>query len=79
MTIAARIGVADSARYLTKQRHLVGRLAAQGSFGPDAFLKTLAPTIAAPDAKVVGLHVFTFNQVASTAAWQKRMLDELAG
>jgi methylenetetrahydrofolate reductase (NADPH) len=51
MTIAARIGVADSARYLTKQRHLVGRLAAQGSFGPDAFLKALAPTIARTDAR----------------------------
>jgi methylenetetrahydrofolate reductase (NADPH) len=79
MTIAARIGVADSARYLTKQRHLVGRLAAQGSFGPDAFLRSLAPTIAQSDAHVHGLHVFTFNQVGTTAAWQKRMLEELAG
>jgi methylenetetrahydrofolate reductase (NADPH) len=79
MTIAARIGVADSARYLTKQRHLVGRLAAQGSFGPDAFLKSLAPTIEKPEAHVHGLHVFTFNQVGTTAAWQKRMLEELAG
>jgi methylenetetrahydrofolate reductase (NADPH) len=78
MTIAARIGVADSARYLTKQRHLVGRLAAQGSFGPDAFLKALAPTAVQPHAHVHGLHVFTFNQVGTTAAWQRRMLDELA-
>ena len=79
MTIAARIGVADSARYLTKQRHLVGRLAAQGSFGPDAFLKSLAPTAVDPASKIHGLHVFTFNQVGTTAAWQKRMLEELAG
>ena len=79
MTIAARIGVADSARYLTKPRHLVGRLAAQGSFGPDAFLRALAPTVVQPDSHVHGLHVFTFNQVATTAAWQRRMLDELAG
>lgn len=78
MTIAARIGVADSARYLTKQRHLVGRLAATGSFGPDAFLKALAPTAVDPASKIHGLHVFTFNQVATTAAWQRRMLDELA-
>lgn len=78
MTIAARIGVADSARYLTKQRHLVGRLAAQGSFGADAFLKSLAPTIEEPEARVHGLHVFTFNQVGTTVAWQKRMLEELA-
>jgi methylenetetrahydrofolate reductase (NADPH) len=79
MTIAARIGVADSARYLSKQAHLVGRLAAQGSFGPDAFLRTLAPTAVDPASKIHGLHVFTFNQVGNTAAWQKRMLEELAG
>lgn len=79
LTIAARIGVADSARYLTKQRHLIGRLAAQGSFGPDAFLKSLAPAVVDPASKVHGLHVFTFNQVKTTAAWQRRMLEELAG
>lgn len=78
MTIAAKIGVADSARYLNKNRGLVGALTQPGSFGPDAFLKALAPTLADRNANVRGLHVFTMNQVASTAAWQKRMLEELA-
>jgi len=78
MTIAAKIGVADSARYLNKNRGLVGALTQPGSFGPDAFLKALAPTLADRTANVRGLHVFTMNQVASTAAWQKRMLEELA-
>ena len=78
MTIAAKIGVADSARYLNKNRGLVGALTQPGSFGPDAFLKALAPTLADRAANVRGLHVFTMNQVASTAAWQKRMLEELA-
>ena len=77
MTIAAKIGVADSARYLNKNRGLVGALTQPGSFGPDAFLKALAPTLADRTANVRGLHVFTMNQVASTAAWQKRMLEEL--
>jgi methylenetetrahydrofolate reductase (NADPH) len=78
MTIAAKIGVADSARYLNKNRGLVGALTQPGSFGPDAFLKALAPMLADRNANVRGLHVFTMNQVASTAAWQKRMLEELA-
>jgi methylenetetrahydrofolate reductase (NADPH) len=78
MTIAAKIGVADSARYLNKNRGLVGALTQPGSFGPDAFLKALAPTLADRATNVRGLHVFTMNQVASTAAWQKRMLEELA-
>jgi methylenetetrahydrofolate reductase (NADPH) len=77
MTIAAKIGVADSARYLNKNRGLIGALATPGAFGPDAFLKALAPMLADPAAGVRGLHVFTMNQVASTAAWQKRMLEEL--
>jgi len=79
MTIAAKIGVADSARYLNKNRGLIGALASPGAFGPDAFLKAMAPTLADPTSRVRGLHVFTMNQVASTAAWQQRMLAELRG
>ena len=74
MTISARIGVADSARYLKKNKKMVGHLMTRGSFGPDAFLEGLAPTLADPVADVRALHVFTFNQVADTAAWQRAML-----
>ena len=79
MTIAARIGVADSARYLNKNRRMVGHLMNPGSFGPDAFLETLAGTIADPAARVAGVHLFTFNQVEETAAWQQRMEARLRG
>jgi methylenetetrahydrofolate reductase (NADPH) len=75
MTISARIGVADSARYLKKNRKMVGHLMKRGSFGPDAFLEGLAGTLADPSADVQALHVFTFNQVADTASWQKAMLN----
>ena len=78
MRVATRIGVADSARYLKKNTQLLGHLARGGSFGPDAFLQRLAPTLADATADVRALHVFTFNQVERTAAWQRRMLDELA-
>ena len=75
MTISARIGIADSARYLKKNRKMVGHLMKRGSFGPDTFLETLSPTLADPAADVRALHVFTFNQVANTADWQRRMLN----
>lgn len=75
MAISARIGVADSARYLKKNRKMVGHLMKRGSFGPDAFLEALAPTLADPAADAQALHVFTFNQVANTADWQRRMLN----
>jgi methylenetetrahydrofolate reductase (NADPH) len=77
MSIAARIGVADSARYLKKNKSMVGQLMKGGSFGPDAFLRALAPTLADQTADVTALHIFTFNQVDATAAWQARMLAEL--
>lgn len=78
MRIAAQIGVADSARYLQKNVGLIGALANPGSFGPDAFLEAMAPSIADPAAQIGGLHVFTMNAVGATAAWQQKMLAELA-
>jgi len=80
MAVSARIGVADSARYLKKNKAMVGHLMRGGSFGPDAFLEALAPTLVDRDAHVQALHVFTFNQIANTADWQRRMLNgELSG
>ena len=77
MKVAARIGVADSARYLKKNRKIVGHLLSPGSFGPDALLEGLGATIADPVAAIQRLHVFTFNEVDATVAWQQRMLAEL--
>ena len=58
---------------------MVGHLMKKGSFGPDAFLESLATTLADPAADVQALHVFTFNQVQNTADWQRRMLGEELG
>lgn len=78
MKIGARIGIADSTRYLMKNRGLLGQIMARGSFGPDVLLRTLAPSLADPVANVRALHLFTMNQVADTRAWQGRFMDELA-
>ena len=77
MAISARIGVADSARYLRKNRKLVGGLLSPGRYGPDAFLRGLAPAVVDPAARIEALHVFTFNQVVATVEWQRRMLASL--
>jgi methylenetetrahydrofolate reductase (NADPH) len=76
-TIGARIGVAGSVRYLRKHRSLLGHVLKR-SFGPDALLEALAPTLADPTADVRALHLFTFNQVEETVVWQQRMLDEFS-
>lgn len=75
-TVGARIGVAGSVRYLRKHRSLLGHVLKR-SFGPDALLEALAPTLADPTADVRALHLFTFNQVEETVVWQQRLLDEL--
>jgi methylenetetrahydrofolate reductase (NADPH) len=77
MAIGARIGVADSMRYLLKTRGLLGHLVHRGAFGPDALLTELAPTLSDPAANVRALHIFTMNQVAATVAWQQAMNAEL--
>lgn len=78
LAVGARIGLASSARYLRKNRSLLGRIA-RGRFGPDGLLEALAPTLADPAAGVSALHVFTFNQVGPTVAWRARMLEALEG
>jgi methylenetetrahydrofolate reductase (NADPH) len=77
MAISARIGIAGSARYLKKNRRMVGRLLSPGRFGPDAILEGMAETLADPAADVRAIHLFTFNQVEASVDWQERMLAEL--
>jgi methylenetetrahydrofolate reductase (NADPH) len=76
LRVAARIGVGGSARYLRKNRQLLG-FVFRRSYTPDRLLRSLAATIADPAADVRAVHVFTFNQVEAAVAWQRRMLTEL--
>lgn len=78
LTTAARIGLADSARYLRNQRSLALRLMMGGAYGPDSLLAGLSSSLADRAADIRALHIFTFNQVAETVDWQHRMLDALA-
>jgi methylenetetrahydrofolate reductase (NADPH) len=77
MAVAARIGVTDSARYLMKQRSLLGHLVRRGSFGADRFLHDLTPALARPGSDVRALHLFTMNQVEQTVAWQQRAMESV--
>jgi methylenetetrahydrofolate reductase (NADPH) len=71
LEIALRIGVGESARYLTKHGNLVARLMRRGSYRPDALLAGLAAPRVAP---IAGLHINTFNQIRSTERWRRRAL-----
>ena len=77
ISLSARIGVGDSARFLGQNRGLVGRLLRPRGFRPDDLLADLAPTLESPPAGVLTIHLYTFNQVATTEAWRQRYLDRL--
>jgi methylenetetrahydrofolate reductase (NADPH) len=77
LSMATRIGVGESTRFLAKNKGLFARLAAPGGFTGERFLERCAPELGRPDALVEGLHVFTFNQIAETEAWRTDLLAAL--
>src|SRR5919112_1497508 len=78
LAIAARIGVADTHRFLAKNVRFVARLVRSGGFyRPDALLTGLAPHIADPAAKIVDFHLYTFNAVDATERWRAQFLRSL--
>ena len=79
LSIAARIGVKDARRFLVKNVRFVTGLAKSGGFyKPTGFMEDLAPLVADPDARVTGLHLYTFNAVEATESWRRSMLEKLA-
>jgi methylenetetrahydrofolate reductase (NADPH) len=80
LALAARIGVADTHRFLAKNVRFVARLVRSGGFyRPDALLEGIAPTLADPDANVTGFHLYLFNAVDATENWRRAKLVTLTG
>jgi methylenetetrahydrofolate reductase (NADH) len=77
ITLSLRIGVGASSRFLSHNKSLAGRLVRPGGYSPDNLILGLAPLLADPAANVLGLHLFTFNQIESTEEWRQQMLEEL--
>ncbi len=79
LTIAARIGVADTHRFLVKNVRFVTRLIRSGGFyRPDGLLEGLAVPAADPSMGISGLHIYTFNAVEATENWRRSTLAALA-
>jgi methylenetetrahydrofolate reductase (NADPH) len=77
LSMATKIGVGESTRFLAKHKGTFARLAAPGGFTGERFLEKVAPALSPPEMLVEGLHVFTFNQVAATEAWRRQLLEQL--
>ncbi len=78
--IGARIGVRDTRRFVLKNARFVARMFRSGGFyRPDGLLRELGPLFADPAADIRGIHLYTFNSIEPTAAWQRDLLTRLAG
>ena len=78
LAISARIGVADTHRFLTKNLRFVAKLVRSGGFyRPDALLEGLAPHLVDPAAGIVDLHMYTFNAVDTFETWRRAYLPKL--
>lgn len=76
--ISARIGVRDASRFVLKNTRFVGQLLASGGvYRPTALLEKLGPLMADATADVIGLHIYTFNQVGATEDWRRGYLASI--
>ena len=74
MSISARIGVKDASKFVLRNYRFVGQLLKSGGvYKPSRLLRDLAPVLADPVANVIGLHVYTFNNVPATVAWRQEL------
>jgi len=77
LRISTRIGVVDSARFLRGHTNWFMRMVQPGGYHPGRFTAGLLPDLAAPERKVAGLHVFTFNEIEPTERWRQETLARL--
>jgi methylenetetrahydrofolate reductase (NADPH) len=78
LRVSQKIGIGESARFLRGHRSWLLRLVVPGAYRPTRLLEKLEPELAEPDQNVVGIHVYTFNELARTERWRRRMLEEVA-
>ena len=72
MSLGVRVGVGASMRYLSKNKASIMKMLSPGGYDPTELVAGLAED--AESLNIVGLHSFTFNSVADTAAWQREVL-----
>ncbi len=77
MGISTKLGLGESARFLSKNRSFLKRLLLPFGYDLERFVGSLAPHLADPDLALRGLHVFTFNELEETERWRRDVLEGL--
>jgi methylenetetrahydrofolate reductase (NADPH) len=71
LEVSAKVGVGDSLRFLRKQSGMLRLLTGRASRVSENLLSDMAGPIADPALGVSGLHLYTFNRLAATHAWEQ--------
>lgn len=79
LALSRRIGLGESARFLRRHGSWISRLTFPRGYSPSELLAGLTPHLAAPENRIAGLHVFTFNELAQTERWRRREIERLGG
>ena len=75
LRMAAVAGAAESARFITRHPGWILRFWMPGGYSPDRLLDRAAAVLTAPDSRVTGLHIFTFNQLQQAEQWRRAALE----
>ena len=78
LKISTRIGVGESARFLSKHSNWFLRLFLPGGYDPTRLVRRLSRDVSDPESRVSGLHIYTFNEVARTERWRRETLESLS-
>lgn len=73
LSIALRLGIGPSVKSLQRQSGKMRRWLGPSTYRPDALVENLMSALGESDNGFVGLHIYTFNQVAPTRAWLKEL------
>src|SRR3954470_4305179 len=77
LRVSLKVGLGESVRFLRGHRQWLRLLALHRRYSPTRLLGDLAGPIAEPDARIAGLHIYTFNELEQTERWRRQLLERL--
>ena len=72
LSLGTRLGIGSSLRFLRKNSTTILRLFSPASYDPNKLITPLSRH--ADELNITALHLFTFNSIDSTVAWQRKSL-----
>jgi methylenetetrahydrofolate reductase (NADPH) len=72
LSLGTRLGIGSSLRYLRKNSGAILRMFSPASYDPNKLITPLSRH--ADELNITALHLFTFNSIDATVAWQRKSL-----